>query len=105
MDRAAIYRTVRKPYIRGDSLLIKIEKIKVKLSAKSTVYHLHGEKHNTRTGNIKRKFIANVSVLLAFGVCVLTGKDGETKLFPSFPHTFSTPSSRTQNTSLPPFKR
>jgi len=54
MDRAAYHRTVLKPYARGDSLPIEIKIIKVKLSAKIAVHHLHGENHTTQNGQVTK---------------------------------------------------
>jgi len=54
MDRAAYHRTVRKPYTNGDNLPVKIKIIKVKLSAKSAVHHLHGEKHTIQQNKVKK---------------------------------------------------
>jgi hypothetical protein len=54
MDRAAYHRTVRKPYTYGDSLPVEIKIIKVKLSAKIAVHHLHGENHTTQNGQVTK---------------------------------------------------
>jgi len=56
MDRAAYHRTVRKPYTYGDSLPVKIKIIKVKLSAKSAIHHLHSENYTTQHGQVTKTF-------------------------------------------------